>query len=182
MASNKPYREKKLGYNISNEDVEKIIKKKLNIKPKGKPVKFTWQGFKNMWVGLMGDPLQNPFSGEMPAKMKRLQELEERNAKEKDYIDFFEEIELSTNKGLQNLAYSLGDIVTTGIDLGAKAFGKETELTEKLTENYEKHKLRDPETLLGKINEVLTQYSIPASSGFKIMNRVRRLSGIQKLK
>ena len=182
MSSNKPFREKKLGYNISNEDVEKIIKKKLNIKPKGKPVKFTWQGFKNMWVGLMGDPLQNPFSGEMPAKMKRLQELEERNAKEKDYIDFFEEIELSTNKGLQNLAYSLGDIVTTGIDLGAKAFGKETELTEKLTENYEKHKLRDPETLLGKINEVLTQYSIPASSGFKIMNRVRRLSGIQKLK
>ena len=78
MSSDNPFRIKdKKPSQIETDTIEKIIKKRLNPKPKGKPIKFTWQGFKNMWVGLMGDPLENPFSGEMPAKWKRLQELED---------------------------------------------------------------------------------------------------------
>ena len=153
MSSDNPFRIKdKKPSQIETDTIESIIKKKLNPKPKGKSVKFTWEGFKNMLTSLAGNPLRNPFSGEMPASMKRYLELKESNAKEQDYIDVFEEIEKSTQKGLQTLAYNIGEIVTTGIDLGAKAIGKETELTEKLTEQYEKNKLQSPETLLGKIN------------------------------
>ena len=188
MSSDNPFRIKdKKPSQIETDTIESIIKKKLNPKPKGKPVKFTWEGFKNMLTSLAGNPLRNPFSGEMPASMKRYLELKESNAKEQDYIDVFEEIEKSTQKGLQTLAYNIGEIVTTGIDLGtdfaeSKGYGKRTELTEKLTEQYEKNKLQSPETLLGKINEILVQFGIPGAAGFKIMNRVRRFSGIQKLK
>ncbi len=55
--------------------------------------------------------------------------------KEKDYIDFFEDIEKSIYSGTQKLGYAVGDIITTGIDMGASVVGKETELTRKTYRN-----------------------------------------------
>jgi len=177
MSSDNPFRIKdKKPSQVETDTIEKVLKKQLNRKPKGKAVKFTWQGLANL--GHLFDT--NIFS---PQKLSRIKELMggKDKAKEKDYIDFFEDIEKGIYSGTQKLGYAIGDIITTGIDLGAKAIGKETELTEKLTDVYEKNKIEDPETLLGKITEVLTQYGVPGSAGFKIMNRVKRLSGVQKL-
>ena len=60
----KPLRERK----IEKKDVESIIKKKLNIKPKGKAIKFTWEGLTNL--GHLFDT--NIFS---PQKLSRIKEL-----------------------------------------------------------------------------------------------------------
>jgi len=177
MSSDNPFRIKqKKPSQVETETIEKIIKKRLNPKPKGKAVKFTWKGLTD-FAHIFGT---NIFS---PQKLSRIKELmgDKDKAKEKDYIDFFEDIEKSVYSGTQKLGYAIGDIITTGIDMGASVIGKETELTEKLTEVYEENKIAEPETLLGKITEVLTQYAIPGGAGFKIMNRVKRLSGIQKL-
>ena len=182
MSSDNPFRIKDKKYDIDEDTVEKIIKKRLNRKPKGKPVKFTWEGLTNL--AHLFDT--NIFS---PHKLARIKELMEGRdeAKEKDYIDFFEDIEKGVYSGTQKLGYSIGDIATTGIDLGtafaeSKGYGKRTELTEKLTEIYEENKMKESETLVGKTTEVLTQFGIPGSAGFKIMNRIKRLSGIQKLR
>jgi len=168
----KPFREKK----VEKDDLEFIIKKRLNPKPKGKAVKFTWEGLRNL--GHLFDT--NMFS---PQKLSRIKELMDGKdkAKEKDYVDFFEDIEKSVYSGTQKLGYAIGDIITTGVDMGASVVGKETELTEKLSDIYEENKIAEPETLVGKVSEVLTQYGVPGGAAFKIMNRAKRLSGVQKL-
>ena len=51
----------------------------------------------------------------------------EDKPKEKDYIDFFEDMEKSIYGAVQNIGYSFGDLITTGIDAAA-----DTKLTEKL--------------------------------------------------
>ena len=44
MSSDNPFRIKdKKPSKIETDTIEKIIKKRLNPKPKGKPVKFTWE-------------------------------------------------------------------------------------------------------------------------------------------
>ena len=130
MASQTPFREKKYTSSVEDQALTDIIKRRLNPTKKGKSVKFTWEGAKNLAKSLLGNQW---------VKSERYEDLQENNAKEKDYIDFFEDIEKSVHSGTQKLGYAIGDVIITGIDLGAAAFGKETELTEKITENYEKH-------------------------------------------
>jgi len=173
MASQTPFREKKYTSSVEDQALTDIIKSRLNPTKKGKSVKFTWEGAKNLAKSLLGNQW---------VKSERYEDLQENNAKEKDYIDFFEDIEKSVHSGTQKLGYAIGDVVTTGIDLGAWLGGKETELTEKLTNAYEENKVADPETLVGKVNDVLIQYGLPGGAVFKILNRVKRLAGIQKLK
>ena len=177
MSSDNPFRIKqKKPSQVEAETIDKIIKKRLNPKPKGKAIKFSREVLENL--GHRFDT--NIFS---PQKLSRIKELmgDKDKAKEKDYIDFFEDIEKSIYSGTQKLGYAIGDIITTGVDMGASVVGKETELTEKLSDIYEENKIAEPETLVGKVSEVLTQYGVPGGAAFKIMNRVKRLSGVQKL-
>ena len=89
---------------------------------------------------------------------------------EKDYIDFFEDMEKSIYGAAQSLGYSFGDLITTGIDAAA-----DTNLTEKLDEVYEENKIEDPETLLGSVNKVLIEFGVPGGGVFKVMNRAKKL-------
>ena len=53
-----------------------------------KPVKFTWEGAANFATSVFNT---NPFD---PRKLERIKELTTtKNVKEKDYIDFFEDME-----------------------------------------------------------------------------------------
>ena len=180
MASSKiPFRlksDEELGYKVSDKDVNAILKKRFGIKGEKKPVKFTWKGLAN-FAHLFDT---NIFS---PHRARRIKDLMEGNdkAEEKDYIDFFEDIEKSIYSGTQKLGYSIGDLATSGIDLGAKVVGKETELNKKLSELYEKNKMAEPETLLGKASDLLVQYGIPSTLAVKIVSRLKRFAGIQKL-
>ena len=96
---------------------------------------------------------------------------------EKDYTDFFEDMEKSIFGAAQNISYSIGDLLTTGIDI---AF--DTNLTEKLDKVYEENKIADPETLLGSVNKVLIEYGLPGGAVFKIMNRAKKLFKSKKAK
>jgi hypothetical protein len=72
-----------------------------------KPVKFTWEGLKNFSQVFT----TNPFD---KMRNERLKELMDGNkANEKDYIDFFEDMEKSIYSGVQNIGYSIGDLLTT---------------------------------------------------------------------
>jgi len=138
---------------------------------KKKPVKFTWKGLANLSTSLFST---NPFD---KLKLDRIKELQEGSeAKEKDYIDFFEDVEKGVIGGVQDLGYAVGDLLTSGIDA---TIG--TDLSEKLDEVYEENKIKDPETLTGSISKVLTQYGIPGGASFKVLNRVKILQRNRKL-
>jgi hypothetical protein len=187
MASENPFKIKKLRYNVSEDEATGILKKKFVPEKKGREVKFTWKGLANF--AHIFDT--NIFS---PSRQNRIKELIDGKAKprEKDYIDFFEDLEKGWYSGAQKLGYAIGDTLTTGIDLAAAADitlagkkikkGRETELTEKLTDAYNDNKTADPETLLGKLTEILTQYGVTGGAAFSILNRAKRLAGIQKLR
>ena len=143
--------------------LNKTIKKRLN-KPR-KQVKFTWQGLKNFVPFLE----TNPFD---PLKVKRIKELTEgAPAKEKDYIEGFEEIETALYGGVQDLGYSISDLVTGGID-----YAFDTDYTTKLDEAYEENKIKDPDTLVGEFAKLGVQYGIPGGLIFKIGQRGRAIA------
>ena len=155
---------------IEKQTARKILENTLN--KRKKPVKFTWKGASQL-VGSFFDT--NPFSKLKTERIKQL--MEGDKAQEKDYIDFFEDIEKGLYGGVQDLGYGIGDLITSGIDAAAG-----TELTEALDEAYEKNKIKDPETLTGEVTKVLTQYGVPGGAAFKVLNRVKTLSKARKVK
>ena len=114
MASENPFKIKKLRYNVSKDEATSILKKKFVPEKKGREVKFTWKGLANF--AHIFDT--NIFS---PSRQNRIKELRDGKAdpKEKDYIDFFEDLEKGWYSGAQKLGYAIGDTLTTGIDLAA---------------------------------------------------------------
>ena len=175
MASTTPFKFKKEKPSVNEDTVSGVIKKRF--KTEKKPTKFTWKGLYNLSALFE----TNMFS---PRKMERIKDLKEGNAKaqEKDYIDFFEDIEKAGYSAADKLGYAIQDLATAGIDLGAKLIGKEPRLSEKLRDVYEENKMAEPETLTGKVVEVLAQYGVPSTGAFKIANRLRKFSLVQKSK
>ena len=127
MSSSKiPFRlksDEELGYKVSDKDVNAILKKRFGIKGEKKPVKFTWKGLYNLSLAFS----TSPFNKLRNERLKDLMDNKDK-AEEKDYIDFFEDIEKSIYSGTQKMGYAIGDLATSGIDMGAKVVGKETEL------------------------------------------------------
>ena len=159
-----PFKPKKtiLDADTVRETLASSITKPLTVQKK--PVKFTWRGLAN-FTSLLET---NPFS---PRKLQRIRDLSEGNkANEKDYIDFFEDMEKSVYGAAQNIGYSIGDLLTTGIDMAV-----DTDLTSALDKAYEENKIADPETLLGTVNKILIEYGAPGGAVFKIMNRAKKL-------
>jgi len=152
---------KKKDPQVEADQLQTIIRDALN--KKKKPVKFTWKGLTNLSTSMFST---NPFDTK---KLDRLKELAGgAKEKEKDYIDFFEDIEKGLTGGVQDLGYAIGDLLTSGIDAAAG-----TDLSEKLDEVYQENKIKDPETLTGSITKVLTQYGLPGGAAFKILNRFK---------
>ena len=77
----------------------------------------------------------------------------------------------------QNIEYSIGDLLTTGIDIAA-----DTNLTEALDKAYEENKIADPETLLGTVNKILIEYGLPGGAVLKVMSRAKKLFKTKKAK
>ena len=162
-----PFEKKKTEDELVGEAlVRTSIKNKLN-KPR-KEVKFTWDGFSK---AITSAPT-SPFN---PLFYKRLEELKKgAPAKEKDYIDAFEEAEKALYGGLQDLDYSISSLLTEGVDA---VF--DTDYLKEVDEKYEENKLKDPETLVGEIGKIGVQYGLPGGAVFKIGTRLR---GIAKAK
>jgi len=161
------FKEKKPTEFNEAESVLEALRSRTNKKEK-KPVKFTWKGLGNFVAN---------FSPDLGVKYRRIKALTEETAKpeEKDYIDFFEDVEKGLYGIAENTAYSVGDLATTGIDAVAG-----TDLNEKITEAFEENKLDDPETLIGKATELIGTYTIGGGVAFKILNRVKKLATLRK--
>ena len=112
----------------------------------------------------------------MDDKLPRVTDLAEGRdkPKEKDYIDFFQDVEKGLLGGVQDLGYAIGDLLTSGIDAA------DTNLTEELTKVYEENKIKDPETLTGEITKLLTQYGVPGGAVFKVLNRFKHYQKQEK--
>jgi len=103
-----------------------------------KPVRFTWKGAADLFATMSNTPLRNVnLRSLMDKSLPRVTDLAEGRdkPKEKDYIDFFEDMEKSIFGAAQNIGYSIGDLLTTGTDLAL-----DTNLTEKLDKAYEENK------------------------------------------
>jgi len=118
MASETLFRSRPEKTTVDENAVSQLIRRRLNPtedeKPKKqKPVRFTWEGFRDLAMGVLDTDIFSPI------RRARIQELIEENdtPKEKDYIDFFGDIEKGYYKGAQKLGYSFGDLITSGIDL-----------------------------------------------------------------
>ena len=158
----KPKKENRL-YEIDKDRILEEAKKKLN-KPR-KEVKFTWEGLKNAIPFLE----TNPFD---PLKLKRIKELTEGEpAKEKDYIEGFEEIERALMGGVQDLGYSVGSLLTEGLD-----YAFDTKYLDALDKAYEENKIKDPDTLVGALGKIGVQYGIPGSAVLKVGARGRAIA------
>ena len=154
ILSDKPFKEKQRDSLIDKKSATKSIKEKLN-SPR-KEVKFTWEGLKNA-LPLFNTQVFNP------QKLDRIKQLTEgAPAKEKDYIEGYEEIERVLYGGMQDLGYSIGDLVTSGID-----YAFDTDYVSKLDEVYEENKIKDPETLVGEFGKVGVQFGLPGGLIFK---------------
>ena len=165
-----PFKTTRQQRDVSAEGFREALKDSLN--KKKKPVRFTWEGLGNLGITLTTNP------GLARLRQKRLEELRAGNkANEKDYIDFFEDIEASFAGGVQDLGYSIEDIITTGI---AGVSGND-KLLRDVQQHYEENKLRDPETLTGGIVKILTQYGAPGGAAFKVLNRLKIFQRSRKL-
>ena len=158
-----PFKKENRLVEVDKEDLLEQTKKSLN-RPR-KEVKFTWDGFSKAVTSLPTSPFNPLFA-------KRLQELKEgAPAKEKDYIDAFEEAERSLYGGLQDLDYSISSLLTEGVDA---VF--DTDYLKEVDEKYEENKLKDPETLVGEIGKIGVQYGLPGGAVFKIGTRLRGIA------
>ena len=106
MASNQPFKKKKLEYNVDQSTVDKILKKRFSTEKK--PTRFTLKGFTEL------GPELNPFLL-IPAVKEKIEKYKE-DPSEKNYIDFFADLDKAGASGLQKLGYSIGDLATAGID------------------------------------------------------------------
>ena len=158
-----PFKKENRLVEVDKEDLLEQTKKSLN-RPR-KEVKFTWDGFSKAVTSLPTSPFNPLFA-------KRLQELKEgAPAKEKDYIDAFEEAERALYGGLQDLDYSISSLLTEGVDA---VF--DTDYLKEVDEKYEENKLKDPETLVGEIGKIGVQYGLPGGAVFKIGTRLRGIA------
>ena len=103
------------------ETLASSITKPLTVQKK--PVKFTWDGLANFILTTdVGNPLSFYNMKTLTKEGKDLPRITDlakgkKRATEKDYIDFFEDMEKSIYGGAQNFVYSIGDLLTTGTDL-----------------------------------------------------------------
>jgi hypothetical protein len=85
------------------------------------------------------------------------------------YVGFIDESIRSVQKGGQNLGYNILDLAYAVPD-----FAFDTDLQQKLQEEYDKHAFADPETFLGNAGAILTEFGVPSGVGLKFINMIRR--------
>jgi hypothetical protein len=151
---------------IGNKTLFRSIKKYTN--PPKKKVKYTWKGLANLLSGL------SPTN--IPQTVKRLEQLKEGSPEtEKDYIDFFEDLEKGVYGIAENTAYSIGDLATMGMDAVAG-----TNLNEKIDDLYRENKLKDPELFISKATELVGTYGLPSGLVFKLLSRLGKVNKMRR--
>ena len=113
----------------------------------------------------MGD--EKPYWTELKAKEFRLK------SKERDYIEGFDEIAKGIETGKHGLGTSIGEILFMGTDILTNA-----NFQRDFQKMMDKQKPDEPETWRGDLASIMTQYGIPGTFIFKIMQRAKFLQPV----
>lgn len=85
------------------------------------------------------------------------------------YIGFIDETIRSYQKGAQNLGFSVLDLA-----LALPDYAFEAGLQEALQKEYDRTAYADPETFLGNVGAILTEFGVPGTAAFKFTNILSR--------
>ena len=95
---------------------------------------------------------------------------------EAKYIDGIDEINRALETGVRNLGFNTMDLVLGGIDLSGFGDGK---LSERLRTAYEQTPKNDPETFMGDLLALLTEFGVPGGLITKLVTRMQKAMRIK---
>ena len=95
---------------------------------------------------------------------------------EAKYIDGIDEINRALETGVRNLGFNTMDLVLGGVDL--TGFGDGT-LSERLRTAYEQTPKNDPETFMGDLLALLTEFGVPGGLVTKLVTRMQKAMRIK---
>ena len=137
-------------------------------------------------LGDVANNILNQMGGDEKTFQERYPVLSENLAKpftpvegtdqEAKYIDGIDEINRALETGVRNLGFNTMDLVLGGIDL--TGFGDGT-LSEKLREVYEQTPKNDPETFMGDLLALLTEFGVPGGLVTKLVTRIQKAMRIK---
>jgi hypothetical protein len=137
---------------------------KLGIIPKG-------EGAAALGVEL--DPFLSPFF-----KRKLVDTLRKKGKlDEQDYLDGYDEIRKGLREGVTNWGSSFLKLGTIGLD-----YALDTNLSKKIDDMADEALKDDkPDSFVGNLTSLLTEYAVPASIATKLVGRAKKIQGIRYL-
>ena len=139
-----------------------------------------------LMLGDIANTIMNEMGGDEKTFQERYPVLAENLAKpflpvegtdpEAKYIDGIDEINRALETGVRNLGFNTMDLVLGGIDL--TGFGDGT-LSERLRTAYEQTPKNDPETFMGDLLALLTEFGVPGGLVTKLVTRMQKAMRIK---
>ena len=126
-----------------------------------------YNGINNVWGGKNID-MEKEFPGIYAMHKVVKGEGPQETPKEQTYISVIDEINRAQETGLTRLGFNVTDLMLSIPDAILP-----TGFTEELQRKYEKMNLAEPETFLGQIGALATEWGVPGAVAFKIINRFR---------
>ncbi len=96
---------------------------------------------------------------------------------EQTYISVIDELNRGMDRGLINLSYDIFDLAFAGLDGAGGVLGKDTDFAGALKKSFDKMDKTDPESWVGKISAIGTEFGVPGGTIFKLVNRFRKILG-----
>lgn len=135
---------------------------------------WTWRDFYDAFSFIPGLTLPRVLE----QKLEQEGKLNEQDADELfgTLFKYVDDADKGIKSGLVTSAYSVADLILGGTNLVA-----ENSLQEKLDKIYYDMDFEQPETAVGEVTKVLTEYGAPGGVIFKAVNRFRKLPFMKKL-
>ena len=96
---------------------------------------------------------------------------------EQTYISVIDELNRGMDRGLINLSYDIFDLAFAGLDGASGALGKDTDFAGALKKSFDNADKTEPESWVGKISTIGTEFGVPGGTIFKLVNRFRKILG-----
>ena len=96
---------------------------------------------------------------------------------EQTYISVIDELNRGMDRGLINLSYDIFDLAFAGLDGASGALGKDSDFAGALKKSFDNMDKTDPESWVGKISAIGTEFGVPGGTIFKLVNRFRKILG-----
>ena len=123
-------------------------------------------------LGVELDPFMNPYF-----KKKIIEQFRKKGKlDEQDYLDGYDEIRKGIKEGYTNWGASTAKLLTIGIDIA-----KDTNFLKRIDEEVDKELKGDrPDSFIGNLTSLLTEYAVPTGIATKLINRAQKIGWIKK--